>query len=377
MFIKKIPLILFLLSLFLSCKKARYEYHLAFDDNSKFVISLDSLTPPDTRMIQFFDSDKNYSFRLAMLNFDNQVINLHDGTGKKISEIDLVDLDSTSSKISGFHFIDNDSLLIYSENSRNLKLISCRKKFTPVLVFNLDSLQNDKIGQLDIRVTSKTPILFENDVIYLTGRAMLHNPITSPQTKQVVSAFSFNLKTKKVDFIPMFSKIWEERYWHHEQYFVNHTFIPKQHKIIYSLAMKDYVTTYDTQNTNQTQEIMVSQELGSEKDMVPKTISDPSNIGSYDDLMQYLDKPRYGEIIFDKYRDIYYRFVTSGNEKRETYLIIYNKNLKKIGETELPENYLSGAGFFLVKDGIFLRKSEIQGQDEDKIVFNLFKLKKS
>ncbi|MBB6235541.1 hypothetical protein HDC90_000138 [Pedobacter sp. AK013] len=328
-------------------------------------------------MIQFFDSGRNSSLRLAMLNFDNQVINLHDVNGKKINELDLFKLDSTSSKISGFHFINDDSLLIYSENSRNMKLISCRKNFRPVLLFNLDSLQNNKIGQLDIRVTSKTPIIYENGIIYLTGRAMLHNALTSPQSKLVVSAFSFDLHTKKVDFIPMFNKVWEERYWHHEQYFVNHTFIPKQHKIIYSLAMKDSIIMYDTQNNRQSKAGIISEELGSENDMVPKKISNPSTIGSYDDLVHYLDKPRYGEIIFDKYREIYYRFVTSGNEKRDTYLIIYNKNLKKIGETKLPENYLSGAGFFLVKDGLFLRKSEVEGQDEDKIVFKLFKLMKS
>jgi|GEM_PF-1084263 len=109
--------------------------------------------------------------------------------------------------------------------------------------------------------------------------------------------------------------------------------------------------------------------------MVPKSNLNIATIGSDDDLTEYLDKPHYGELIFDKYRNIYYRFISVGDKNRVTNLIICDNNLKKIGETTLPTDYMSGAGFFLAKEGLFLRKCNIK--DENKIVYTLFKLIKT
>lgn len=366
-----------LLFMILSCnKKTKYPFDLINDAKAEFIVALDAVTPPDTKMMQFFEYEsKNGSLpALAMLNSETQSINIHNRKGQKIKEISLPKIDTALQKISGFYFINEDSLLLYSYSNRDMKLISIKNNFAPKLLFNLDSIANTAISTLSIEITSSAPILYKNGIVYLAGRAMF-NDISDPKAKKVNTAFSVDVNTRKIDFIPTFEKVWKERYWHYEQTFAKHTFMPQQNTIIYSLPMKDSVLVYNTKTKNHIKAIIQGDELGNENEMVPAKISDPSKIGNYEDLEEYLKKPRYGELIFDKYRNVYYRFISAGDLKRVTYLIICDLNFKKIGETKLSENYLAGAGFFLAKEGLFLRRLNVEG--ENKIVYNLFKLTKS
>lgn len=375
---KKIFFAIPVLVMFLACNdKKLYPYVLKCDTKSEFIIYLDSITPPSTMMIQFFESQfrNNPSISFAMLNEQSQTINIHNNRGKKIREINLLKRDSTLHKTTGFYFIDEDSLLLYSYKGREMSLLSCNNKFEKKVLFNLENLNDSTVRKLVIEVASVTPILYKNGSIYLTGRA-LYNDLSKPhERKKVATAISFNIHSKTANYISLFEKAWDDRYWHFEQYFVNHTFLPKENMVIYSLAMKDSVIRFDVTKKNQIKLQMKSDDIGNESEMIPKLISDVSIIGEYDDVREYLKKPRYGQLIFDKYRNIYYRFVSFGDKNLVTNLIICDKNFKKIGETTLPRNYLAGAGFFLVKEGLFLRKCNIK--DESKIIYTLFKLTKN
>lgn len=367
-----------LIGLILSCKpKMKYHWILEADKSSQLLVRLDPTTPPDTKMMQFFEGgDKHQYFKkFAMLNYESQTINIHENTGIKVSEVKLLEIDSTLSKTSGFYFINSDSLLIYSESRREMRLISCSKKFQPQLLFNLDSLESPGIRKLEIQVNSATPIIYKKGLIFLTGKAMLNNDISTPQAKSINTAISFNVHTKKTDFISMFSNAWEERYWHNEQYYLNHICVPTQNVIIYSLNMKDSLILYNIQNKSQIKKSVSSDELGKDDEMIPDKIEDPSTIGTRADLMKYLEKPHYGQLIYDNFRNVYYRFVTKGFKKRISYIIICDSKLNKIGESELPSNYLPGSGFFLGRNGLFLRKADVSG--ESKIVYTLFKLTRS
>lgn len=367
--------------LMLSCNRDNHPYKIELDSKHKFVISLDSLTAPSTRMVQFFDDTdylSNLGF-LAMLNYDFQRINIHNEKGIKINEINLSDKIPSLPKISGFSFISPDSLLLFSEISREMRLFSVSNKFPSKILFNLDTIKNSSIGILSSIVHSRTPIFYKNGVIYLTGKALTHElKHSSPPSEKVISAISFDLKENKADFLPVFAEIWDERYWHNEQYYVNHTFLPKQNAIIYSLAMKDSVILYNLLTKDERKISIKGEKLGDQTDMMPPDITDPSTIGTNEDLTEYLNKPHYGQLIFDKFRNVYYRFVSSGFTNEISYLIICDNNFKVIGESKLPDKYVCGGNYFIAQDGLYLRYDQDSDQkDESKIVYSLFKLVKN
>lgn len=353
-----------------------YKYKLDRDPDSDYTISLDSITAPNTRMIQFAGSGDSRCqlFTFAMLNAETQSINMHDAKGNKVKEIMLTSINPTLPTTSGFYFIDNDSLLIFSYKKDEMRLLSVANKFTPKLIFNLDSLRSPTTSTLDIDVNTNSPIIYQNGTIYLTGRAMLSNEISRPQSKRIATAMSFNIHTGKENFYAMFPSVWGQRYWHFEQYYLTHTFVPESNTIAYSAAMKDSIILYNFEKNSQINVPVRSDKLGNEKDMVPKEIKDPRTLGSKEDLEMYLDKPHYGEIIFDKYRQVFYRFITTGGKKQTTDVIIADVRGNKMGEVQLPADYMSGAGFFITKQGLYLRKSNTH--DENKIVFTLFRLSK-
>jgi hypothetical protein len=375
MLINRYYLIFPLLLMIYSCgKKGEYSHELTNDPKTKFIIKLDSLTPANTTMMQFFDDCQTAGSQpiLAMLNSEMQFINLHDYSGKKIKEINLAEIDSTFQKVSGFHFIDSDSLLLYSYANRQMHLVSCGKHFPKKLLFNLDSIKIPTINMLTIQTSTSTPIIYENGKIYLAGRANF-NDLSKPQLTRVNTAFCVNIKDGKVDFLPVFESVWQERYWHYEQIFINHEIVPQQNTIIYSVRMKDSLVVYNINTKSQIKISMQSEELGNEKDMRPD-IEDMFTLGTHDDLQDFLSRPRYGRLIFDKYRNIYYRFVAEGNTNRTTSIIICDNKFRKIGETVFPGRGLDDGGCFIAKEGLFLKDNNVKG--EDKIIYTLFKFKK-
>lgn len=103
--------------------------------------------------------------------------------------------------------------------------------------------------------------------------------------------------------------------------------------------------------------------------------------------------PFYGPLIYDKYRQVYYRFVypeteTSSSDKyvdvwllgRSKFsIIILDKNLEVIGETLFPENIYSSKLFFVREDGLYLSTSFIKNPNfsDDELRFERIELIKS
>lgn len=103
-----------------------------------------------------------------------------------------------------------------------------------------------------------------------------------------------------------------------------------------------------------------------------------------------LELARYGDLVYDPYREVYYRFVypkTSLEDNirwwgKSVYgrklfsVIILNKELQIIGETLFPEAIYNSYVFFVHKDGLYISRDYqmVYGQSEDYMTFELFNL---
>lgn len=105
-----------------------------------------------------------------------------------------------------------------------------------------------------------------------------------------------------------------------------------------------------------------------------------------------LELARYGDLIYDPYREVYYRFVypkttlednirwwgKSVYGRKKFSVIILNKDFQIIGETLFPESIYNSYVFFVHKDGLYISRDYqmIYGQSEDYMTFELFNLVK-
>ncbi len=136
---------------------------------------------------------------------------------------------------------------------------------------------------------------------------------------------------------------------------------------------------------------------------------DMKNVRWYNGKSRYLDKMRpilkegvdgfmgikeaveaasYSHIMYDEYRDIYYRFaempcelgpneyVYNDAKAREFSVIIFDKNFRIIGETKFPGNKYFYKMSFIGRDGLYISENNEANPDfdENKLVFACFEL---
>ena len=105
-------------------------------------------------------------------------------------------------------------------------------------------------------------------------------------------------------------------------------------------------------------------------------------------IIKMNEQGHYFHVMYDKYRDVYYRFVEhpcelAQNEgymdspkSREFSVIIFDKNFRIIGETKFPGNKYFIRMSFVGRDGLYISENNLANPDfdEDKLVFACFKL---
>ena len=121
--------------------------------------------------------------------------------------------------------------------------------------------------------------------------------------------------------------------------------------------------------------------------MIPY-INDPTE--DVYDLIRKEEKPKYWHLMYDKYRDVYYRFAEmpcelAENEDpydefapraREFSVIILDKDFRIIGETKFPGKKYFYKMSFVGRDGLYISENNLANPefDENKLVFACFKL---
>lgn len=102
---------------------------------------------------------------------------------------------------------------------------------------------------------------------------------------------------------------------------------------------------------------------------------------------------RYGDLIYDSYREVYYRFAYPKTElednvnwwgkavygRKKFSVIILDKDFQIIGETLFPEAIYNSYVFFVEKEGLYISRDYQMNyeQSEDFMTFELFKLVKN
>ena len=124
------------------------------------------------------------------------------------------------------------------------------------------------------------------------------------------------------------------------------------------------------------------------KSMKPKLGNAMAGINS---IIEFCETPKYWHIMYDKYRNVYYRFAEmpyklAPNESpydepkgKEFSVIVLNADFEIIGETRFPGKKYFYKMSFVGKEGLYISENNLENPqfDENKLVFTCFKIKKA
>lgn len=120
----------------------------------------------------------------------------------------------------------------------------------------------------------------------------------------------------------------------------------------------------------------------------PKIEILPSDADVETTLKRKCELPAYGNLVYDKYRDVYYRFVFPEvelgsersyldiyhNGRKQFSIMILDKDMNVLGETLFPEYTYNAYLFFVRKDGLYLSVSHFKRSDFNENVFRFQKI---
>ncbi|KYG82433.1 DUF4221 family protein [Roseivirga echinicomitans] len=335
--------------------------------------------------IEIDDQTRDFSFNVRHLeigqgieaifhlNDINNSIGIYDvEKGKKIRTLYYeINGPNGVGEINGFDVVSKDTLLllardeyrvsiaIATDNSDTLKLIRSyrlRAPNDPLITTPYSSVQ--------------APIVIRNDSIIMAGV-----PYIKPERDNMYDAgnnvIKISLKDSSYVYENMYSLGYKEKW---TQYYsrISYTYNKEQGLLAFSNPISDSIYTFDHKGVRK--DYMVKSAL-SEK-MTPYRGSFQDNRRMRD---HYNNQPNYGYIMYDKYREYYYRFTENVATKelikygstgiiRNIGVIIMNKDFEIIGETE-SLTLGSFPTIFIGKRGLYFM---LVSNEESKMLYDLY-----
>ena len=377
-----------------SPKESIATYDIGLAESKKIVLPVDENTYYLSKSIfQFEEDDKEYLLfgnlekrQYELLIYDVEKQNLH----KRIP-LEKEGPNGVPGIWGCIPFFDSKTFLVSQHNSGRMSIIDGEGNVVQKYSMRQSS---DKTKRRGLWVDSRfgvsffyTPSFIKDSIVYFSNGIFIQYKINQRLDREVWKTIpmfnSLNLKNGHIHTLPIkYPDIFEDdvKVPAGGGYEFTYDYNYKQERLVCSL------TGYDS--------IMVTDDLKQVrwyngksrylKSMRPKVYE----ADGFDWLREATENPAYHNIMYDKYRDVYYRIVElpyelKQNESpfdtpkgREFSIIIFDKDLNIIGETKFPGNKYLYKMSFVGRDGLYISENNLANPefDEDKLVFACFAL---
>jgi hypothetical protein len=294
---------------------------------------------------------------------------------------------------SGYHISSYDTIYFYSLKTNYIYTLNHKGHkyqtfdyrdayYNKLANMNFFELRKNQIPP-SVRVTTENPIYIIKDKMYLCGQICEELGKVDSVNHLVIT--SVDLKTNETEFNVGYPDSYRKGNWG-EAYFRQVFWCYNQTKkqFIISFPNDHYVYCYDEDLKNISKKVYAgSIYAGSISSLnVPIGISPPKWMRN----AHYFEQYYYRTIIYDQYRNVYYRIVEHpwkdyhANVDINSWLkpisvIIYDSDFNFLGEKLLDMDYhLAYMNFILTEDGLYLYKKT---DNEDELVYTQFVLKKN
>lgn len=343
---------------------------------------LDSLSAPRPPYIQVYN-DANGNEYLAMLSgySKNIFIYNYDSANTPVNQIPI----STIQMPLAFHIKNMDSIYVYDDKMMEMVLLN--NKSQAISKVSLINNANMK----DLSWTYKYPQYIPHSVnaiiehagqLIFPGQFIWTLPDTIAQKFKFTSLIDINNNTVKYIHKYPYS-IYGHGYVWDEPLFTNVYYVmtPDNKKMVYSFPVSHDLLIDDMDNDNEKTVYGGSNEAATITSLNEK---------KYKNNNEYIYQKActsdlYGGILYDKYKNVWYRFLRKALpekgvrlrlENKKVTVIVMDKDFKYLGETEIGDmNEFYPDNSFVTKEGLNIEYIDHNDVDEKFLTFKIFTLK--
>jgi len=361
----------FLLFISYSCnnnKKNDYFYKLEISEDKIF--QLDSETVQETNLIQLLVQNDTLLFTFAN-EYDNSIVLYDYLSNRFISKIKFEKEGPNGvGHITSYYYHSYDSIYIFNQWLEKIFLLNHQAKKQNEFVFNVRTHISSELSPPSPYPLTVAPIQKISDILIFPGIQVSNDDNTFRP-----STILYNLNTNDIKFVNNLPKLYKSMNWGHPivYNYANTTF--NKNKIILSLGADHNITVYDIEkDENKTFNAATKHYSDIKSFHLPEN----TDFQAMND--HYMSNLCYRNILFDCYRNVYYRFACLPHpnyNKEDKYLrrpisvIILDSEFNIVGETLLPEFEYLILQTFVSPDGLQI---QILSDDDDYMIFKTFKL---
>jgi hypothetical protein len=281
---------------------------------------------------------------------------------------------SGDSKSYSFRYINNDSIFYYDNKNKMVTLFDTSGKLLREYPVPGAAKNGFRLG----RLPGRDPLIVINDSIYIPsppGRYTID--INAPLRDNLFLAIS--IKTGAAEPVIHYPSLYRQALWGDNL----HNFYPvhndKLQKIVISFPVMHTVSIYKPGGN------LEEYYAGSTKvqQVAPlRFAGDKTKIVKMEELKNYMSQRSYTHIVYDHYRDLYYRLVTSSipaNDidaarspayQREPFpIVILNGAMQKVGEMDFDGNKYAVTSLFVSPQGLCL---PLKKSGDESMLFDVF-----
>lgn len=348
---------------------------------------LDSVTAPRPKYIQLFT--KNGDTSLAILNSYNNSVYLYDfrnGNSLDSLKFHIKNL-GQNQYVAAFHMKSIDSVYLYTIPDQRVLLVNKQKNELESLSLIEDLSTADGMWSLKFPQhvpTAASPFFQTENEILFQGQYMWAIP------SNILKKFKFtarlNFDNTKVAYVHNYpSDLYDKQFGWDDQVFsaVFSDYNPITKKMIYSFPVSHDLFV-GALSDKKLEKLYGGSNFAETIPAIPENIAE--SVNSRELLIKYITSTDlYCAIKFDKFRNVYYRFLRKSlknvvNDKdwrsKKLSVIIMDDKFKYLGETEIGTlKEWNWENSFVTEKGLYVEHTPINS-DESKLRFRIFKLNK-
>lgn len=384
---KFLPFVCVLLVAFSSCTEGGSEktYNFSLKLSGEYQLPIDSLTSVITTSTEIFIPSKTSEFLdsgVVYLCLENrgrlQFYDLNKKELKHTLSFKYQGPNSISSSMRSFDIINQDSILISTFPAPFIYLVNINGSV-------LSRFQINNVPKaIEASTTSANPMVLIDNSLFLGFLSNVppndhHSPLEPDEIEGIVLEKSLIDSSQQLRYY--FTEPYQGEKLYSMYYYMSYiNYDATRDNILISLGADDSITVTDFK-TN-LRRFYAGSDLFNLDEVKGLSKKDK-------DWDHYRLNFMYEGIIYDKYKECYYRFIshpkseeqiTSSEIKegrvKEYSVIVLNNQFEKIAESVIPADYCD-MSYFITDRGLFLYSISMAAADEDNIYFGVFSLEEN
>ena len=339
---------------------------------------LDDWSEPNFRYVQYIDNDT-----LPMFSFLNTYINaiyFYDAHTCELLKRVVFQREGNHGTgiMQGYHYINADSIITYQAGSGRIALADSEGHVKQRYVL-MDMRQQRSYDLVlpNPDVETANPILYANHIVSMGGGYYSESSIET--IGRVYTTLHYNLITGEIAYANRYPEIYRKWDWGMHGYYRSlNTALDKDNNVLISFAADHNLWRYNPATGVSDSLYAGSREV---KSIKPFSTTPKEYMYHTAPLKSvkawYETQPSYDAILYDPWRQLYYRFVRFPRadalknffNNKPVGIIVLDKDLKYLGEERFPENNVGYDTFnaFVTPEGLFIKP--LVSKDEDQVTF--------